>query len=307
MSQQNNVENVISEMAQTFATDSIVMDLENLNTQYSNLLIEYEQAVANYTALIQQQDTSGSITSLMNISNNAFWGSGSLSSSTVSSTTQCSASCLNTTGCTGATYNQDTQVCSLRSGEGSLVPAASNSIALIPQETYLLLNMQSINNQLIQINTQIMTATNAGEPEFNTQYSERQVKADELLQNYIMLNKEREKINEMIKSFEDLNQEEVDGNITINKNYTSFILLLILAIAFICVIYILSGQKPSNYTTTNTIFPVETNTTPMFQQGGKLGISTFVIIFVIILVCLVIKYFSNIYSFIKNSVNLFST
>ena len=35
--------------------ESIVLDLENLSAQYSNLLIEYEQAVANYSALIQQK------------------------------------------------------------------------------------------------------------------------------------------------------------------------------------------------------------------------------------------------------------
>ena len=270
MSQQNNEESVISEIAQTLTTDSIVMDLENLNSQYSNLLIEYEQAVANYAALIQQQDTSGSTSYLMNITNKAFWGSGSLSSSTASSTTQCSALCLNASGCSGATYNMNTQVCSLRSGEGSLVTADSSSVALIPEATYLLLNMQSINNQLITINQQILDSTNAGQPEFNTQYSERQVKAGELVQNYMKLNEERERINQMIQSFEDLNQEEIDGSINISQNYTSFVLLLILALVFIYVTYILSVQPSSNSMTTNTT---------MFQQGGKLGISTFFIIF----------------------------
>ena len=105
------------------------------------------------------------------------------------------------------------------------------------------------------------------------------------------LNEERERINQMIQSFEDLNQEEIDGSINISQNYTSFVLLLILALVFIYVTYILSVQPSSNSMTTNTT---------MFQQGGKLGISTFFIIFIIILISLVIKYFSNISSFIKS-------
>jgi hypothetical protein len=197
---------------------SLVLDLETLNVQYSNLLTQYEQAVANYTNLIQQQSSSNTTPPLMTIPNNAFWGTADISSNIIPTVYQCKALCATTSGCSGATYNTTTQTCSLRSGEGSLVPSASNLLALIPEETYLLLNMQSINAQLIQINQEILNKTTEGETVFNSEYTERQTQAEELLKNYIMLTAEKNKINGKINDFENLNQAEIDGNITINTH-----------------------------------------------------------------------------------------
>jgi len=269
-------------------SSSIAIDLANLNSQYSALLTQYETAVAEYTALLQSQNTPP----LIAIPNKAFWGSGAISSSTVPSAIECRALCSNANGCSGATYSQETKLCSLRSGEGSLVPMpdASNSVALIPEETYLLLNIQSLNSQLLEINSQIMAATQSGQPAFNSEYSQRQEQATDLLDEYQLLTEERDKINNMIQSFEDLNQEEIEGDITISQNYNSFVLLVILVIVSIFLIYILTSQSSSSSALPKTTF----------QQGGKLGMSAFLIVFIIILISLVVKYFSNIQSFIKS-------
>jgi len=272
--------------------ESIVLDLEILNAQYSNLLIQYEQAVANYSALIQQQ-SAGNTPPLMALPNNAFWGTASISSSIIPSVPQCKALCATTSGCSGATYNTTNNLCSLRSGEGSLAPDSSNSYAIITEEAYLLLNMQSINNQLIEINQKILAAINEGQPEFNYEYAERKVKAQELLKNYIMLNQEKERIVMIVQSYENLNKEEVEGNITINQNYYSLILLIILAIALIVILYLFSRS------TVNTMSAINSYQ-PNVQTEGQLGISAYFIVFAIILIVLVIKYFSNISSFVKS-------
>jgi hypothetical protein len=279
--------------------ESIVLDLEILNAQYSNLLIQYEQAVANYSALIQQQ-SAGNIPPLMALPNNAFWGTAGISSTTVSSVPECKALCATTSGCSGATYNTTKNLCSLRSGEGSVTPADNNSYAIITEEAYLLLNMQSINNQLIEINQQILDATNKGQPEFDEEYAERKVKAQELLKNYIMLNQEKERIDMIVQSYENLNKEEVEGNITINQNYYSFILLIILAIALIVILYLFSGSSSTSSTTTVNPTPAINPYQPNVQAGGQLGISAYFIVFAIILIVLVMKYFSNISSFVKS-------
>jgi hypothetical protein len=280
---------------------SLVLDLETLNVQYSNLLTQYEQAVANYTNLIQQQSASNTSPPLMTIPNNAFWGTADISSNIIPTVYQCKALCATTSGCSGATYNTTTQTCSLRSGEGSLVPSASNLVALIPEETYLLLNMQSINAQLIQINQEILNKTTAGETVFDSEYTERQTQAEELLKNYIMLTAEKNKINGMINDFENLNQEEIDGNITISKNYYSFVLLLILSIALIVLLFMFSGSSSTNANANSSMaLPIPNMYQSNNQYGGKLGISAYFIIFAIILIVLVIKYFSNISSFIKS-------
>ena len=289
---------MVENTSQTSETpQSLVLDLETLNVQYSNLLTQYEQAVANYTNLIQQQSTTPP--PLMTIPNNAFWGTADISSNIIPTVYQCKALCATTSGCSGATYNTTTQTCSLRSGEGSLVPSASNLLALIPEETYLLLNMQSINAQLIQINQEILNKTTEGETVFNSEYTERQTQAGELVKNYIMLTAEKNKINGMINEFENLNQEEIDGNITISKNYYSFVLLLILSIALIVLLFMFSGSSATN-ANTNSSMALPNMYQSNNQYGGKLGISAYFIIFAIILIVLVIKYFSNISSFIKS-------
>jgi len=282
---------------------SIVLDLENLNTQYSNLLIQYEQAVANYSALIQKQNTENT-PPLMIIPDNAFWGTEGISSNVIQSVPECKALCATTSGCSGATYNPTNKICSLRSGEGSMVPD-NNSFAIVSEETYLLLNMQSINNQLIEINQEILDKTNEGQPDFNDEYAERKVKAQELLKNYIMLNQEREKISQMVQSFESLNREEVEGNISISQKYYSFILLIILAVALIVILYLFTGSSSTtSINPTPVINPTlvinPTPALPNVQAGGQLGISAYFIVFAIILIVLVIKYFSNISSFVKS-------
>jgi len=291
---------MVESTSQTSETpQSLVLDLETLNIQYSNLLTQYEQAVANYTNLIQQQSSSNTTPPLMTIPNNAFWGTADISSNIIPTVYQCKALCATTSGCSGATYNTTTQTCSLRSGEGSLVPSASNLVALIPEETYLLLNMQSINAQLIQINQEILNKTTAGETVFDNEYTERQTQAEELLKNYIMLTAEKNKINGKINDFENLNQEEIDGNITISKNYYSFVLLLILSIALIVLLFMFSGSSSTN-ANANSSMALPNMYQSNNQYGGKLGISAYFIIFAIILIVLVIKYFSNISSFIKS-------
>jgi hypothetical protein len=275
--------------------ESIVLDLENLNAQYSNLLIQYEQAVANYSALIQQQ-IAGNDTPLMIIPDKAFWGTGDISSSVIKSVPQCRALCATTSGCSGATYNPTNKICALRSGDGFPVPG-NNLFAIISEETYLLMNMKNVNNQLIAVNQEILDKTTEGEPIFTNEYSERKLKAQELLQNYIMLNRERERINQMVQSFENLNREEVEGNLSISQNYYSFILLIILAVALIVILYLFSGSSSTtSINSTPTINPYQ----PNVQAGGQLGISAYFIVFAIILIVLVVKYFSNISSFVKS-------
>jgi hypothetical protein len=275
--------------------ESIVLDLENLSAKYSNLLIQYEQSVANYSALMQQLNA-GKKPPLMSIRQNSFWGTKGISSSAGKSLQKCKALCATTKGCSGATYNPTNKNCSLRSGEGSLVPD-SKSYAIVSEEKYLMLNMQSINNQLITINQEILDKTSKGETYFNDEYAERKVKAQELLQNYVMLNRERERINQIVQSYENLNTKEVEGNIKINQNYYSFILLIILAIALIVILYLFSGSSSSinTYPAINPIPAINP-----YQSGGQLGISAYFIVFAIILIVLGVKYFSNISSFVKS-------
>ena len=286
--------------------ESIVLDLEILNSQYSNLLIKYEQSVANYTAYMQKQTLPGAKTTLKNIPNQSFWGSGGISTVAGQTAAKCSSLCLNNTKCSGATYNANTQICSLRSGKGSLVPSTSSDTALIPEETYLLLNMRSINSQLTEINQQILSLSNKARKQFGNEVSSRQVQTQSLLENYVLLNKEREKIDNMVKSYEELYEDEIQGNINISQNYYSFMLLLIFSIALIVILYMFTGAT-SDTATASSINPTQSQS----QPSGQLGISAYFIVFFITLIVVAMNYssitssytsvVSTIYSYVTNT------
>ena len=59
----------------------------------------------------------------------------------------------------------------------------------------------------------------------------------ELARQYIQLNEEREKIDNTINDYQTLDQQQIQGDLTANKNYYSFVLLLLLAIITIFVLY----------------------------------------------------------------------
>ena len=102
-------------------------------------------------------------------------------------------------------------------------------------------------------------------------------------------NAERIKIENMVNEYQDLDQAQIEGDIQINQNYYSFLLLFVLCIFTLIILY-----KMSTYSSTSS-------SSGFFnQQGGDLvsdfGINVYYIIFIIILLAITIYY----YSFIMN-------
>jgi len=234
------------------ATSSLILDLENLSIQYSNLLTQYEQAVSDYNSLLLQK-SKGTALPMMSIKGQTFWGTAAISSSRVPTIAGCKALCASNTVCSGATYDTNKNICSLRTGDGSLIKSSNNNYALISQEKYLMMNIKSINSQLINVNTQILNKINQGKPIFETEYKLRSEKAQALIDNYLNLLQQKEKIYETIAKQNTLDQTQMEGNIKINQNYYSFLLLLVLSIVFIVILYFLSKSK-NNVTSSLTGF-----------------------------------------------------
>lgn len=230
------------------------------------------------------------------IKGQAFWGSEQAGTQNVytdiKTVGECQALCSNTDNCTGATFNPTAHgkpMCWLRSGEGQPIPGLETDNAIIPQGKNLLNIMENINQQLIDINGQILHNINNGQPAYNNESASREQKAHELLQNYKSLQSEREKIVKMVNDYENVNQADVDGNIMINTNYYSFVLLFALVIACIFILYKFSSS-PSSLSGEN------------FQKGGELGGNVWYIIFLIIISILLVYYYSKVSTFISTSI-----
>jgi len=265
-------------------SSSIVLNLESLTKNYQTLLIEYQQAVVNYINYIKgKTDVSNNNVdngdAMVTIKGVQYWGTGGISQNNSKTINECKAACVAESGCTGAIYNATDYaqpMCWLRSGESNMRAGKENDYSLIKKEQYLLSIIQSINEKLTAINQQIMEITSDGQPVFETSLQEGQHQNSTLINNYKQLTQDREKITKLMNEYQTLEEQQIQGDIKINQNYYSFLLLIALAIIILFMVYNLSGSTPS------------------IQSGGNLSSNAYYYVFGIILVVFcIIYYYTN--------------
>ena len=268
--------------------NSTVLDLETLNTKYKTLVIQYKQSTMDYVNFLKnEKQTSQTNQQFKTVPGAVYWGTSAISQNNSATLQDCQASCARTTGCSGATFNLSAngkQQCFLRGGDSNIGTGISSDYAIVPEGKYLLMNIQDINQQLLDINSKIQQKTVEGQSQYNEQKGERMTNTEELVQQFKQLTEERDKYDKMVNEYQDLDQKQSEGNIHINKNYYSFILLL--GIVIIVVIVLVYFTSSGTSTTTNNM------AAPLIQSGGELGINTYYIVFVIILVSVIINLFN---------------
>ena len=264
-------------------SQSIVLNLEVLSMKYKNLLIQYKQAVADY---INYLNSNKKTTTLTSKKGESFWGTGpagdSATITNVSNVTACSTLCLQNSKCTGATFNNNSQghpICWLRTGDGNPVPSRSTDYAILPTDKLMLLNIQSINTELSTVNQSILNKIKSSNSLFANQSTERTQNAQEMLKQYVQLNEERKKIENMVNDYETLDESQIKGNLKVSENYYSFLLLFLICACIIVVLFKISSNSNSSST---------------LQSGGDLvinGINVYYIIFAFILLFIFIYYY----------------
>lgn len=263
-------------------SSSITMDLENLQKEYNNLLIQYKQAVSNYIDYLNKNAKNPGVNNVVfvSIKGQAYNGTGTAGESTAKTLQDCQADCASLKKCTGATFVNNK--CLLRTGDSPIVPASDNSYAIIPQSKQMLLNIDTINQQLLSINSQLVNKIKTNEPVFYKNTADGKIKTEELKNNYNNLIKERESIGELLKQYETLDSVENENNIKTTQNYYSYILLLILAITILILFYKIG-------------FSQTIQTSQNIQYGGELGINLYYVIFAIIIIIILINYYMKYY------------
>ena len=230
----------------------------------------------------------------------AFWGSGQTGNPSVTTggtVEQCQALCSSTTNCSGAPYNPTAHgqpMCFLRTGDGQVVPALDTDVAIIPEAQKYLLIIESINTKLISTNQQIQNVINQSQPVYNSMQTEGQEQNKELIQNYMKLVVEREKIAETLKSYEDLDKSHQEGQMRVTQKQYSYILLSIIAIGVIFVLYKFSGVLTSQPQGDSQIYN---------QSGGEIPQSTYYVLLIIIILIILFNYYSNIKQEATNATN----
>jgi hypothetical protein len=273
----NKNSQIINDIVETVDTISITMDLENLQQQYNILLTRYQQALSNYLSYLNTPNLDMNNEKFVYMKGHAYNGTGTAGESKANTLQTCIASCSSTKNCTGANFVSNQ--CLLRTGDSPIVPSTSNFYAIIPESVKLLYEMESINEELINVNQRITNSIANAEPLYNSETSQRFEQQKTLLKRYKELKQEREKILDLLKEYENLDNTHSNNKITITQNYYVYILLLILAIAIIALLYYLS-KSSSNVAISK----------PTIQQGGELGSAAYFIVFVIIILVFLINY-----------------
>ena len=264
-------------------SNSTVLDLETLTKNYQNLLIEYRQAVLNYVNYVKEQ---GSAQTMVTIKGTAYWGTGGITQNNSTSLNECKASCVKTDGCTGATFNStdyEQPMCWLRSGISTVAAGKDGDNAIVNKAQYLLSIVQGINKKLIVANEQILSKQKEGAPLYASNVQESQEQNSTLIDKYTILTADRDKISQMMNEYQTLEEQQNQGNIKVNQNYYSYILLFGLAI--IIIFMLIKYSLPSTTLSSSSITQ---------SSSGSVNMNYIVfglIVFVLIVNFLINKYY----------------
>lgn len=286
----NNVANVNANSSNQDAqqgkeANSVILKLEMLTSKYDTTLIKYQQAAADYIHSMKQTNPSFAV-----IPGSVYWGSGTLETIPGQQVTKstCMTSCAKTKGCSGATFNPDsngTPTCFLRTGDGSLIPSSSSNYAIVPLSKSHLLNMQSLNQQLSEINQQIMEIVETqGDAIYKSEEMNRASQNKELQKNYKKLVKDRTEIEEKLNRFQDLDGEKNNSDLKTNANYSSYLLLMLLVILCFVVLFNVSALFGSNNSSSSY-------SDDFAQFGGRMGNKVGFIGLAIVLLFIVAYYY----------------
>jgi hypothetical protein len=264
-------------------TGSITMDLENLQQTQSNLVIQYKQAVADYVAYLQTN--SNNSPSLVSISGRAFAGTGSAGQSTATTLQECQSACAANSSCSGATFVSSQ--CQLRTGDTPLVPASLDSYAIIPKAKQLLLNMESLNAQLISLNQQIQEKIELSKTSVEDAQERSAIASQELVDSYKELDTERTTLEQLLSEYDALDANEMETDVKITQRYYTYLLLIGLAIAIV----VLLSSLSVNGTVSPSFFSRSYRPSNYNVQYGRndLGSTAYFILFLVILAVIILN------------------
>jgi hypothetical protein len=206
----------------------------SLSNQYNSLLNEYKQTYKQY--LICLQDSS---VNMVSVPNTFFWGESPLRNDSLNSVDDCLQSCSSTTFCSGATFNKNKNLCSLRKGPGSIIPSKNKNnydFAIVPSPLYYSYQLKNINQNLLDLNKQMMNSLQQSYSSYQENNQQQQQNHVILIEkNHSYLKEDRGKIEQMIKEEELMNAANENSQLVVKQHYYAYIIYLFVTILLILV------------------------------------------------------------------------
>ena len=205
--------------------------MEMLSNKFNSLLTQYQNTYQDFVNTISSNDNS-----FTSVDNSAFVGGSNINTIQNTSVTNCLTSCSSTQSCSGATFDNNQNTCTLSSGNGNVIDS-KNQTAIVKQALYYSHQLQKINDELTNTNTSMMNLANSSADSYKQSEQMNNEKAQILQQNYNTLEEERHQIEQIIRQYETLNSAYENGSINVTSNYYTYIMYLFIAIFLVFLLF----------------------------------------------------------------------
>lgn len=198
--------------------------MEILSNKFNSLLSQYQDTYQEFLNTINSNNNN-----LTTVSNSAFIGQSNVNIIQGSSVDNCLSSCKDNSSCSGATFDNNMNTCTLSSGTGNII-SSDNQTAIVKQALYYSNQLKQLNNELLSLNNSMSQLANNNESSYTQTQQINTEKAEILEKNYKTLEQERSQIEELIRQYETLNSAYENGNINVTSNYYLYIMYLLIAL-----------------------------------------------------------------------------
>jgi len=219
-------------------TDSSILTLQSLETEFNLVMIQYKQAYTDYINSLKTKITEKNNKREFSVTQGQrYWGTSGIRNVVVNKVEECEAACAADAKCTGATFNASSGFCWVRSGSGSTtVSNNKNEYAIMPIISQNINNLKELNDKLVDLNEKIIKELNKTQPIVLNDIENKDIKKVEMEEVNTKLMKERKEIYELLDQHTDLNAQYDENSLYVNQSNASYILWSMIAIIMIILV-----------------------------------------------------------------------
>lgn len=220
-----------------------ILKIEALEKEYNAVLRQYEEAYKNCNDELKQNlDTKQR--SFKTFNNRAYWGTSGLKEGTVGDQDDCENMCATNAKCSGATFNQVNRYCWTRSGNGSLAPTSTKTVAILPTVKGCVLTLKGLNSRLIKINEELTNLIETTNSKLVAEENKKNNSKQQLHKYYAQLLKERIQMAKILEEQQIIDNDTAIQSIYVSTQNSTFRLWALLACILVLIVInkILGGE-----------------------------------------------------------------
>jgi hypothetical protein len=198
---------------------SDLMKLEILDKEFILLLDQYQQISKSYFSL-----NDSSSTQYTSLQGRSIIGGNMVLYETMPTLDSCQALCSVNKNCDGAIYDEQTEMCVIKSGDINVKDANNNSIySIVSEKMNLLIQLKNINEKLYNVLNRSAILVKQMNPNTKTQTKQVSIETQKLSVKYNLLQHNKEELDKLIYENESLENEYNVTTLMVNQSNLSYI------------------------------------------------------------------------------------